>query len=87
MMLYDYSDTFNDDEHVVEWFNSVVPDTCNDVFIDVPAVFRQRIASHNPKLVFYIMLLVDGDAIVKYPIHLYIWYGSCPLIWTSPNIE
>ncbi len=66
--------TFNDDEHVVS-FNIVVPDIYNDVFIDVPAVLK-RIASQNPKLVFNIMLLFDGDAIVKSPTRSYIWLES-----------
>ena len=31
----------NNDINVIELFNIVVPDTYNDVFIDIPAVFRR----------------------------------------------
>ncbi len=79
-------DTFNDDEHVVELLNSVVPNTYNDVFIDVPAVLK-RIASQNPKIVFNIMLVVEGDATVKTPIRLNMLLESCPFIWTPQKME
>ena len=62
-------DTFNDDLHVATLLIIVVPDTYNDVFIEIPVVFN-LIASHNPLLVFNIMLCIDGDAIVKSPTRL-----------------
>jgi hypothetical protein len=62
-------DIYRDDAHVVALFNIVVPDINNDVFIDIPPVFK-RIASHVPELVFKIMLSVDGEAMVKFPTRL-----------------
>ncbi len=84
--IFHVPDTVNDDEHAVVLFNIVVPDIFNDAFIDVPEVF-QRIASHVPELVFNMILLVDGEAMVKSPTLLQILFVSCPFIWIPPNIE
>ncbi len=52
--------------HVVALFSVVVPETDNNVFMDILPVFK-RTAFHVPDLVFKIMLFVDSEAMVKSP--------------------